>query len=258
MKKLLALALALIAVDSALAQAPSEYLNQELPEWPQFSGEYRARFEGFTGGGYKPGNSDDYMLSRLRLNMLLAPAPWLRFFAQAQDARIFGSGTRIPAAPPYQNMMNLRPGYVELGLKEGPVLVCVGRQEILLGEQRLVGNVNWVNNARSFDAARVLLRYKGYRLDAFASSVVVATDGAFDHHQGGSNLHGLYGGIERLVPNAVTEPYLLWRLAPGQKTEAGAPAKLDSKTTGFRRVGKLPAHLDYGAEMAAAWIDRDR
>ena len=31
----------------------SEELNSELPKWISFGGEYRARVEGFTGGGFK-------------------------------------------------------------------------------------------------------------------------------------------------------------------------------------------------------------
>jgi len=30
---------------------PSDKLNKELPKWLRFSGDYRARLEGFTGGG---------------------------------------------------------------------------------------------------------------------------------------------------------------------------------------------------------------
>jgi len=35
------------------AFVPSDELNKELPKWLRFSGEYRARLEGFSGGAFK-------------------------------------------------------------------------------------------------------------------------------------------------------------------------------------------------------------
>jgi hypothetical protein len=78
---------------------------------------------------------------------------------------------------------------------------------------------------------------------------VNAVDGTWDHHQQGNNLHGLYGRIEKLIPGAVIEPYVFWRLQPGVKSEEGVVSKVDEKAPGFRWAGKLPGGLDYGTEM---------
>jgi hypothetical protein len=232
------------------AFVPSEELNKELPKWLRFSGDYRARLEGFTGGAFKPDNSDAYLLNRFRINMMIKPVSWLKFYAQGQDARVFGKNQK-PAAPPFQDTMDLRMAYVEIGEAEkGFAFMRVGRQELVFGEQRLLGHLNWVNVARTFDAVRATFHYKGYRLDAFASSVVNIRDGEFNKRSDGNNLHGLYGGMEKLVPKALIEPYLLWRLAPRLTTEAGARGNLDFRTVGFRWVGKLPLNFDYGTEIA--------
>ncbi|HYM13631.1 MAG TPA: alginate export family protein [Bryobacterales bacterium] len=255
------LALCIVAAATALHVAaqqppaqtnltPSDELNKELPQWLRFSGEYRGRMEGFTGGGFKNNSNDLYFLNRLRLNMKLQPEKWLKFQFQAQDARVLGKN-QTPAAPPYQDTMDLRLAYMEIGNTEsGSAGLRVGRQELAFGEERLVGNVNWLNTARSFDAVRTTLRHGGYRLDAFASTVVVAKDGAFNHSQAGNDFHGLYGGIEKLVPNAVIEPYVFWRLSPLLLTERGTPGHLDFKTVGVRWAGKLPANFDYSTEIA--------
>jgi Alginate export len=230
--------------------APSDELNKALPQWLRFSGEYRARMEGFSGGGFRPDNDDLYLLNRFRVNMAVKPTSWLKFQFQGQDARVFGKNHR-PAAPPFQDVMDLRMAYVEIGEPESKTAgLRVGRQELVFGEQRLVGHVSWLNTARTFDAVRATFRHQGYRLDAFAASVVNLRDGEFNRRADGNNFHGLYGGIEKLVPRAVIEPYLFWRLAPGLLTEVGTRGKLNSKTIGFRWVGKLPANFDYGAEVA--------
>ena len=49
----------------------SDEIDSRLPRWLRFCGEYRARFEGYSGGGFKPDSTDDYMLSRLRLDLTI-------------------------------------------------------------------------------------------------------------------------------------------------------------------------------------------
>ena len=141
--------------------------------------------------------------------------------------------------------------YIELGDSEKKSIgVRVGRQELFFGEQRLVGHLNWANTARTFDAARVTLRHGRYRLDAFAASVVNAKDDEWNHHAQGNNFHGLYGGIEKVIPNAVIEPYAFWKLTPRLTTESKTLSNLDLKTFGVRVAGKAPHALDYSIEMA--------
>jgi len=156
-----------------------------------------------------------------------------------------------PDGPPFEDTFDLRQAYVEFGRQEGNTFeLRAGRQELVFGEQRLVGHVSWLNTARSFDAVRAAYRHKNFRIDAFAASVVNIREGEFNKRADGNNFHGAYGSFTSLVPRATVEPYVFWRLAPGQRSEAGTTAKLDSKTIGLRFVGKLPANLDYGVEMA--------
>src|SRR5262249_46022495 len=54
-----------------------------------------------------------------------------------------------------------------------------------------------------------------------------------------------------LVPKSTIEPYVLWRVGRGVKSEDGTTGKQDFKTAGLRWVGKLPENFDYGAEIAA-------
>ena len=225
------------------------HVNKSLPKWLKFSGEYRMRFEGVDGGGFAPNKSDAYGLNRVRLNMRVTPSYWMRFQVQAQDAQAFGRNAK-PDAPPFEDTFDLRQAYVEFGKAETPaVLLRVGRQELFFGEQRLIGHLNWTNTARSFDAARLTLQHKNYKVDLFSATVVNLREARFDKSTGGNDLHGAYGSITKLVPNATIEPYVLWRLARGSKTETGIPGTTSREVYGFRWVGKLPAHFDYGAEI---------
>jgi hypothetical protein len=120
---------------------------------------------------------------------------------------------------------------------------------LAFGDERLIGNANWLNTARSFDGVHGIYRHSGYRVDLFATRVVRLQDSEFDWSTGGNNFYGIYGGIEKLVPKATVEPYFLWRRQSGLKTELGTPGISNFGTVGVRWVGKLPAEFDYGIEM---------
>jgi hypothetical protein len=188
-------------------------------------------------------------LNRIRFDMAIVPASWLKFQFETQDARVWFKN-QTPA-PPYRDTWDPRLAYVELGDTEnGTSALRVGRQGLAFGEERLIGNSNWQNTARSFDAVRGRLRHGKFRLDVFAAAVVVLHDGQVGDRVGGNNIHGLYGGMDGLVPSAVIEPYLFWRLSRGAATEEGGLASLNSKTTGVRWVGKLPRGFDYNTDLA--------
>ncbi len=147
--------------------------------------------------------------------------------------------------------MDIRQAYVEFGKPEAPsFLLRVGRQELVFGEQRLIGHLNWTNTARSFDAARLTLQHSKYKVDLFAASVVNLREGTANKSSGGNDIHGAYGSITKVVPNATIEPFVFWRLARGTKTETGLPGKTDRKVYGTRFLGKLPANFDYNLEAA--------
>src|SRR5262249_44165809 len=118
------------------SKRPSDYLNDELPHWLRFSGEYRTRGESVSAIAFKPDNGDSYDLGRLRLNMSLIPMPWLKLQVQAQDAEVFGRNPVKPGAAPHEDDFNLRQAYVEVGNVESKKLgLRVGRQELFFGEQ---------------------------------------------------------------------------------------------------------------------------
>jgi hypothetical protein len=129
-------------------------------------------------------------------------------------------------------------------------MVRVGRQELAFGEERLIGGVNWLNNARSFDAGRLTIKRKGVQVDAFAASVVTIQPDAFDKSGGGNALYGTYVALSTLVPKQAVEPFFFWRQSRGLAAELGGAATLHQATTGLRMAGKLPASFDYSGEAA--------
>jgi hypothetical protein len=218
------------------------YLDSDLPSWVRLSGEVRWRSETLDGVQFK-GTSNAYLLQRLRLNLDLTPRPWLRIAVQTQDARVFFTNVS-PVPSSQKDPIDLRLGYLQVGNAEsGPVTLRAGRQGLEFGEGRLLADPNWSNVGRSFDAVRL-------RVDAFtAVSDKIFIDGLATPTPG-EHFDGAYASLERVVPKAVIEPYLFWKMEHKVKGELVKSGNLDEKTAGVRWVGEAPLRLDYGTESA--------
>jgi hypothetical protein len=140
--------------------------------------------------------------------------------------------------------------FSDLGASTGPLTVRVGRQELVYGEQRLVGHVSWLNAARTFDGAKVTFRTKAFQIDAFGTSVVRILDNEFDKSGAGNRFAGAYATTAKILPKATVEPYVFWKRDVNLRTEAASVGDLSETTAGVRVAGRLPARLDYGIEMA--------
>ncbi len=231
---------------AAASFSPVSDLNRDLPDWLCFTLGYRARMEDYSAGNFQAGNSDAYLVTRFRLGMLLKPASWFRVYTELQDATVFWKNS-LPA-PPYQSTWDLRRGYVDLGdIEQSRVAFRVGRQDLNFGYGRVLGTSYWRNVSRGYDAAMAVLNWDWVRVNTFAASQVVAYANGLSHHQQGNDLYGIYSSLKTLVPHSVVEPYVLWHLQPGIKTEVGSLAKEDEKTFGLRWAGAA-SRFDYDAE----------
>jgi hypothetical protein len=224
-------------------------LNDVLPAWLRVRGEFRERMEGFDGFAFTDGRDDLYWLSRLRLNTTVTPSKSLSFQVQAQDARV-GRKTVGPTGAPFKAPFDLRMAFADIGAASSPFTVRVGRQELVYGEQRLVGHVGWLNAARTFDAAKVTYRHAAFSVDAFGASVVRTLVDEFDRSGAGNRFAGIYGTTTKLLPQATVEPYVFYKRDVNLRNELAVVDDLQHATVGVRVAGRLPARLDYGVEMA--------
>jgi len=233
-----------------LPQRATAAINRRTKGWLSVSGEFRTRFEARTDEQFRSGRDDSFFLTRVRLDVDVHPTRWVRFFLEGQDAQAMGMKAD-PDPPQVEDTFDLRQAYVEWFDRERQGFgVRVGRQEFRFGDERLVGALNWGNTSRSFDAVRLFYAKPKYRVDLFASSVVVIEDGAFNKHRDGENLHGVYGSFQNVIPQATIEGYLLWRTLPRVVDERGSAGDADVYTFGCRWAGTLPGSFDYRLELA--------
>ncbi|MDP6558421.1 MAG: alginate export family protein [Pirellulaceae bacterium] len=139
-------------------------------------GQYRARFHtekkfnntaAVTNGIGLTGADNDFLLHRTRLYMN-AEYGNFRFYGEMLDALREG-GNRGPRTIE-ENRTELQNLFVELNgmnVGRGTVGARIGRQEILLGAQRLVSPLDWANTRRTFDGARVMWQGDAWDVDAF-------------------------------------------------------------------------------------------
>lgn len=243
--------LCLAGSTSSLAQAPPGSPATSSSS-PIVRVEFRERMESAAGVGYTAGRDDVFWLSRVRVTVTGQPAAWIRVTGQAQDARVAGKDVGS-AGTPFSAPLDIRLAHVVLGRATSPVALTVGRQELVLGEQRLVGHVNWANAARSFDGVRLTGRRPGLQLDAFTTSVVRIRPDEWDRGGFGSRFHGLHLSTTRLLARTVVEPYLLWRQDDNLRTETGVPGDLSLGSAGLRIAGQVAGGFDYASETVLQW-----
>jgi Alginate export len=224
--------------------------REKLPKWLKIGGEARGRLEAERGFKYVPGKDDTYYLQRLSFNVSVRPISWLSFSAQVQDCRVAGYSRR-PLPPTVADPFDLRSGFVEVGRGSADGWsLRAGRQEMRFGEDRLIGNGNWNNVPRRFDAVRLTWKRQNARLDWFASSVVVNLKDDFDRPRLYNGFFGFYSSFRNLPGKSTVEPYLLWKTNSRVRGEFGTFGDLDVYTAGARAVGELPLRFDYSVEVA--------
>jgi hypothetical protein len=145
-----------VAAPSLLAQEPepAKPPTIELPgiEKLTIGGQYRLRYEYLRDFDFDDdaGASNDFFGQRVRVDLRLDLNARLAAFAQIQDVRNWGeeSSTIDDSA----DGLDLHQGWLEV--RDVPGIggaARLGRQDLSLGAERLIGGLDWANQGRSFD-----------------------------------------------------------------------------------------------------------
>jgi len=218
----------MVATDPAFAKVDVDKLT--------IGGEARIRYEyrigstfgtGCAGAGCNTQSNESAGSSRVRVNVGYDLSPDVSFFAQVQDARVWGSEGAVPAttsgigAVSSSNNngtgVDLHQGYILVKNILTPGLSTkIGRQEIIFGDQRLFGNFNWSQIGNSFDAARLTYSIPIVDVDLFWARIADteatgANNGVIFNGAGvkGSTDQDVYGAYVTIkpAPSWTIEPY---------------------------------------------------
>jgi hypothetical protein len=244
-----------VTAASAFAQGSSteaHLLDTYFPRWLSIGGQVRGRIEVPVGSDLVQGSGDPYLLTRLRLNVTIRPVEWLTMFAETQDTRALGYDGIPPAT--MQDPLDLRAAYLEV--KSGGdrrVMVRVGRQEMALGNSRVISIGPWSNTSKTFDVIRTAVFRPGLRFELIAGSLVQVDVTRFDRHKPGEHFYTSYNTFGKLVPHSQVEPYFIAKTVVGVTGELGSRGNAVVYTSGLRWAGTLATRFDYSAEMLRQW-----
>ena len=155
------------ATEPAVVEVPEAAAEQTEPEEPKYGDEpltfqtggitwspfLQARFRQETRlDPYGPlgdvADSSHFVTTRVRFG-LGATWKFIRTMMQIQDVRLFGTRPGFDDG----SALALHQGIIEIGSDIG--YVRLGRQEINYGNQRMIGALDWLMAARSFDGLRL-------------------------------------------------------------------------------------------------------
>lgn len=188
------------------------------------------------------GEARGFTSMRTRVGLGMGLGEGISAFVQIQDVRLWGEETST-LADFSADALDLHQAWVELAQPDGPLSARLGRQEVVYGGQRLVGAVDWTQQARAFDGVRA--RYGGERLVVDVFGFQLREEAAPTATQDASFVGG-HATVAVSEGNDL-DLYALWNRADGEETEQA--------TLGFRYVGS-EGPLDYRLE--AAWQAGDR
>jgi len=185
------------------------------------------------------------LLPRVRLNAAFRPTSAVRFVIQAQDVRsicLRSGSLRSDLSDPF----DLRLAYFAVGHSEQGFELRAGRQELSVGDERLLGaDSYWDWFGPVYDAVGFHYARGALRAQAFVGQRVVPSTRQPDR----SDRHNRIAGAvmswttrgQRLI-----EPYLILRSAPGVEE---VPSERQTFSPGFRAQGPFLGSGDYNVEM---------
>src|SRR6266550_9086963 len=263
------------------------YMNQ----W-DFGGSVRVRYEIQNGKGipgvagsmdFRDHGADvenDFLLEKIRFRAGYTDKWWSALvegrssLAQSDERWAYAV---LPAPPagtvnrkgdgPESDTIDLHQAYLTIGNhKEFPLSLKVGRQELIYGDERLVGAYAWNNIGRVFDAAKIRWQNEWFGVDIFSSRVVIPEDDRFNVDNDYDWFSGFYASSGK-VPKNTLEFYFLARNSSQKAISAepspqfAQPSARDIYTVGLRLKSK-PGEFrnwDYTIESAGQFGSfRDR
>ncbi len=255
------------------------------------SGSLRPRVEFANEGiqGQGVGQKKSHVTMQTRINVKATVDEDVSAFIQIQDVRTWGGATPTSAPPSItqtgtslQGQLDLHQAFFTVKNTMGSgVDLKIGRQELVFDEHRLIGNIGWIQQGQTFDAARADSKIGGTGVTAFYAQTT-STDShptltgtlggpanTFESSFGGLRATWSLGGKDRVTPYAY---YALNPTRSGNGAVDPVPDALNILYTGLYVVkhiggfrlrfdgayqsGKQNATTTFGAYMLTAAVSK--
>ena len=235
----------------------------------QLSAEGRLRSEAQNDTDFSSANDDlRFTIARFRLGFDFRPVEESSIFVQPQYSATFGqpqvvnastasvtdSGNNVQSVPTAQtqntsgslfdNSLSLHQAYISHRFADS-FEMKLGRQEIVYGDELLIGSVGWSNVGRSFDALKSSVSYEAMQLDLFWAKITdrnISSSG-----DGDSDFLGAYSVFKDVYGLTSLDFYLLFSRDP-----SGTPNLIHLYTYGSRLKSAWNS-MDYRAEITGQY-----
>ena len=212
------------------------------------TGEYRLRYENFYNYDFNSdaGDDRDFVGQRFRLGFDAEVNDNLSAFVIFQDVRFWGMETSTTDGS--ADMFDVREA--RLTWRNTPLggTATIGRQRLIFGDERLVGQLEWQHQGRAFDGVRHTWEEEdSHQVDVFVTQVAELGRPTAPGGPGYSDSRflGVHGSLNKWDD---TELDLYWLFLHDEETAAGGNEA--RSTVGVRFVQQAGA-LEFGTEVAA-------
>jgi hypothetical protein len=155
-------------------------------------GEERLRFMDETDSRLTT-TRNDYLLERTRIYGDLWYSNLFRVYVEFLDAR--STHQELNPLPIDQNHGDLLNAFIDVnvfGMDKYPIYARIGRQEMLLGSERLISPLDWANTRRTFQGISVFRQGEKFDVTAFAVQPVIPNPDDFDSVDDLQNFYGVW------------------------------------------------------------------
>ncbi|MCK5237049.1 MAG: alginate export family protein [Deltaproteobacteria bacterium] len=232
MKRLLILALSAVALVAFTVPAMAV----------DFDGSLRVRGENKDNTNFVENDGAAFVGQRARLTATANPTDDVTVKITIQDTRTWGTtGNTTDAVSGFgpfvieNNTLDLHEAYAEASdIMGSGVGVKFGRQEVNLGDQRLIGSIGWSNNGQSFDGWGIT--YTSDVVDVLLADLKILENGLGSND---TDLWIIQGSVKSLPIDALEVYYISKRQGQGGFRYGGSTqvAEETTNTFGFRAKG---------------------
>jgi Alginate export len=225
-------------------------LSSDWPAWLTVTLADRIRAESARSPVARNSDDDAYLLNRLRLTAIAKMSSWAQVTVQTQDSRAGWYGV-APVPKSLQNTFDLRLASVALARKgTRGVSAVIGRQELNLGDRRLIASPEWGNVGRTYDGLRVTAFVPGLKVDLFGVAPVDVTPDRFSRAKYGERAFGAWATFNRLRPLGYLDVYQLGKHNYSATGETGTRGDQMVYTTGVLLGGPIGKNVTWEGDTA--------
>jgi len=218
-------------------------LSADGSSYLSVGGQIRYRMEGVRNFMMVGGESreDAFGLTRVMAHADLHLTSHLRFFVEGRHSVAHGRDLPGGSRPADHDDLDLQNGFVEVsgGVVSSTLAARLGRQELLIGSQRLVSPVDWTNTRRTFDGMHARVRGGPLEVEGFRVRPVVVKNASANR----ANQDAWFSGVvvNGAVGTALTGSVYLFRLENEQPVSIGGVQGMqDRNTLGARLLAGRP------------------